>query len=49
MEQKKYFHELTNEEFDDAIKSHAKYNDFLRPAWCGYPNALTSYRKRNKM
>ena len=36
----KYFHELTNEEFKEAIKKKMVYEDFKKPDWCYYPNAL---------
>lgn len=38
--EKKYFHELTNEEFKEAIKKKMVYEDFKQPYWCCYPNAL---------
>lgn len=37
---KKYFHELTDAEFEQAVKEKKTYADFLQPDWCGYPNAL---------
>lgn len=37
---KKYFHELTDTEFEQAVKDKKKYDDFLQPEWCGYPDAL---------
>ena len=38
--EKKYFHELTNEEFKEAIKKKMVYEDFKQPDWCHYPFAL---------
>lgn len=38
--EKKYFHKLSEEEFNNAIKERKEYKDFKQPKWCGYPNAL---------
>lgn len=37
---KKYFHELTDEEFYNAIKNKNKYSDFLQAKWCTMHDAL---------
>ena len=37
---KKYFHELTDKEFEEGIKDHLTYGDFKQPKWCNYPDAL---------
>lgn len=37
---KKYFHELTDDEFNDAIKNKIKYSNFLQPKWCELDDAL---------
>lgn len=37
---KKYFHELTDEEFYQAINDNKTYDDFIQPDWCNYPDAL---------
>lgn len=36
----KYFHELTDKEFEEAVNNHLTYGDFKQPKWCSYPNAL---------
>ena len=38
--EKKYFHELSDKEFDNAVKEHKTFKDFQQPTWCSYPNAL---------
>jgi hypothetical protein len=38
---KKYFHELTDAEFEQAVKKKKTYADFLQPDWCSYPDALS--------
>lgn len=37
---KKYFHELTDDEFNDAIKNKIKYSNFSKPKWCELDDAL---------
>lgn len=37
---KVYFHELSDAEFQQAIKDKKKYTDFLQPDWCNYYKAL---------
>lgn len=40
METKRFFHELSDEEFKQAISEKKTYGDFMQPAWCSYPYAL---------
>lgn len=40
METKRFFHELTDEEFKRAVSENKTYADFMQPAWCSYPYAL---------
>lgn len=39
---KVYFHELSDAEYEQAIKDKKMYSDFLPPDWCLLYNALTS-------
>jgi hypothetical protein len=40
---KKYFHELSEDEFKELVKSKITYKqleiDYPQPIWCDYPNA----------
>lgn len=38
---KVYFHELSDAEFEQAIKDKKRYSDFLQPDWCNYHEALS--------
>lgn len=38
--EKKYFHELTDKEFEEVVNDDLTYGDFKQPKWCGYPDAL---------
>lgn len=40
METKRFFHELTDEEFKQAASENKTYADFMQPEWCSYPCAL---------
>ena len=39
---KVYFHELSDAEFQQAIKDKKRYSDFLQPDWCLLFRALDS-------
>ncbi len=44
MEGKKYFHEMSESEFDALFEKNMSNEDvakmYKQPDWCGYPNAL---------
>lgn len=41
----KYFHELTETEFDKLVKQHMTWREcselYPQPTWCEYPDAVT--------
>lgn len=44
MKEKKYFHELSQQEIDELIRRRVNWqyivDNYKQPDWCGYPNAL---------
>jgi len=44
MEDKKYWHELTDDEVNSLYEEHCTWGDIMenykQPDWCNYPNAL---------
>ncbi len=46
LKEKKYLHELPDEEFVELFKSHCTFKDarekYAQPEWCSYPNAIDS-------